>query len=561
MNAPKLSGPAQVSGPIPPAPAVELRGISKVYAGRKSMANNNISLALMKGEILCIAGENGAGKTTLMNILCGLTPPSAGEIFISGRQVRIDSPAAAGKLGIGMVHQHFMLFPEYTAAENIAMGMEPTRRGIFYDRKRAEAEAAEIIRAHGFSIEAGRQVKNLSVGEMQQVEICRILRRNADIIILDEPTSVLTEQEINSLFNTLRVLARSGKSLILITHKLREIKRISSRVAVLRRGELAGVRDTAEIDEYGIARMMSGDAAAPNPSGGGDVSRSRDKKKTGPSNTSVSDEAGMSNNDADKGGEIPNGPVIAFEKVSIRRRGQERPLLEEVSFSAGAGEIIGFAGVGGNGLGVLEAALGGFLHPQSGRILHRGKDISRLNIRRLRNEGLAFVPADRLRVGSAPGVRLDENMIIDRRAEFFRLGMVKRRAVADFSRNLIRRYRIAGRDSDPASALSGGNIQKMILAREIDQFRDYIVFSEPAWGLDAAASAFVYGEIKALRGRGAAIILISTNLDEILSLADRIMVMYRGKIAGEFRSDSGADIANIKEEIGACMMGLKRGEP
>jgi simple sugar transport system ATP-binding protein len=508
--------------------AAELRDITKIYPGSAKKANNGVSLDLRRGEILCVAGENGAGKTTLMKILCGLEAPSAGAIFINGARVHIDSPLAAKKLGIGMVHQHFMLFPEYTVAENIVMGVEPRKWGIFRDAAAARRAALEVINAHHFSIDPDRLVNTLSVGEMQQVEICRVLHRNADIIVLDEPTSVLTEGETAALFKTLRALAASGKSMILITHKLREIKLISGRVAVLRRGELAGLRDTAVSDEYEIARMMMGEVYQP-----------------------ASDNARKP-----RSGKIPGesaAPAVAFDNVTVLRRGQKRPLLEGLSFSARSGEVLAFAGVGGNGLGVLEAVLGGFLHPASGTILRRGRDVSRLNIRRLRNQGLAFVPADRLHVGSASCATVDENMMINRRREFTRFGFLDRRAVREFAAELVSRYRITGEGADWAASLSGGNLQKLILAREIDQLRDYIVFSEPTWGLDIAAAAFVRGEIAALRERGAAVILISTNLDEILELADRIIVMYRGRAAGEFRNDLSP---RMKEQIGACMQGL-----
>ncbi|MDR2434106.1 MAG: ATP-binding cassette domain-containing protein [Treponema sp.] len=524
--------------------AVELRGISKIYPGSKKKANNNIHLGIREGEILCVAGENGAGKTTLMKILAGLDRPTAGEIYIHQKKVNIDSPLAAKKLGIGMVHQHFMLFPEYTVAENIVMGLEPRRWGIFCDTAKARAAAEMLISSHHFSIEPDRPVGGLGVGEMQQVEICRILYRNADIIIFDEPTSMLTEQETLSLFKTLKALALAGKTLVLITHKLREIKLISDRVAVLRRGELAGIRNTADIDEYEISGMMVA-------SGG-------------------SKESVMQHFNRDRDARLREkpafsraGPVIAFDEVTVLRRAQKRPLLDRVSFAVTAGEILGFAGVGGNGLGVLEAALGGFLHPASGKILHRDRDISRLNIRRLRNQGLAYVPADRLRVGSALAATVDENMMIDRRGEFTRLSFLKRRAIRDFAGALIRRYRIAGTGTgengalssgeENAASLSGGNLQKLILAREIEQLRDYIVLSEPTWGLDIAARDFVWEEIEGLRGKGAAVILISTNLDEILALADRIMVMYRGRIAGELSNPDGPE---IKEKIDAWMQGL-----
>jgi simple sugar transport system ATP-binding protein len=506
--------------------AVELRGISKIHAGSSKKANNDISLGVRKGEIVCIAGENGAGKTTLMKILNGLEAPTAGEICINGNTVTIDSPLAAQKLGIGMVHQHFMLFPEYTVAENMVMGVEPRKWGLFFDHARARADAAKVINAHHFSITPDRLVQDLSVGEMQQVEICRLLHRSADIIILDEPTSVLTEAETAALFKTFKALALAGRSLFLITHKLQEIKSIADRVAVLRRGELVGILNKNEIDEYAISKMMIGsDNKA-------DFSQKRIRTKI---NTSTYNE-----------------PVITFNDVTVLRRRQKRPLLDKVSFAVRPGEIAGFAGVGGNGLGVLEAVLGGFLHPSAGKITHNGKDISNLNIRRLRNQGLAYVPANRMKVGSALGATVNENIIVDRRDELSRMGFFDNNAINNFSAGLIGRYNIemaAGTLS--VAALSGGNLQKLILAREIDQFRDYFVFSEPTWGLDIAASGFVWDEIAALREKGAAIILISTNIDEIIDLADRIMVMYRGKIAAEFNRD---DVS--KEKIGDCMQGL-----
>jgi len=509
--------------------AVELRGISKIYAASTKKANNNISLGLRRGEILCIAGENGAGKTTLMKILNGLEAPDFGEILINGAAVTIDSPLSAQRLGIGMVHQHFMLFPEYTVAENIVMGVEPRKWGLLFDRVQARAGAAEVINAHQFSITPDSLTGDLSVGEMQQVEICRLLYRNADIIILDEPTGVLTEYETAALFRTLKILAMAGKSLFVITHKLREITNIADRVAVLRRGELAGVLDRNEIDEYVISGMIMG------------------------SDNKVSQKHRHGNvNPA-------GGPVIAFDNVTVLRRGQKRPLLDKVSFSVRTGEILGFAGVGGNGLGVIEAVLGGFLHPSTGKIAHNGKDISRLNIRRLRNQGLAYIPADRIRVGSALSATVEENLMIDSRREFFRMGFINRKAVNNFSAELINRYNIVMAEGvRSADALSGGNLQKMILARETDQFRDYFVFSEPTWGLDIAAGSFVWDEIAGLRDRGAAIILISTNIDEILELADRIIVMYRGCVNAEFNNNAAFDAPYCasREKIGNCMQGL-----
>jgi len=490
---------------------VELRNITKQYPGSGKKANNNISLDLRKGEILCIAGENGAGKTTLMKILCGLEKLDGGEIHINGN--------------ISMVHQHFMLFPEYTAAENIVMGLEPRKYGIFFDIEKANKICEKIISDNDFSIKADTRVKDLTLGEMQQVEICRVLYHNAQIIILDEPTSILTEHEIKSLFNTLKTLVNNGKSIILITHKLNEIKHISDRVAVLRNGQLVGVKDVSQTDEFEIAKMMMGDEKLP-PSV---YINSGEKKEK----------------------------IIEFDNVSVKRRGQKRPLLDKVSFSVNSNEILGFAGVGGNGLGVIEAVLGGFLHPAEGKILHRGKDISKLNIRKLRNQGLSFVPADRINVGSAETATIEENMIINMRKKYYSFNyenLTKKNKIGEEINSWLKKYNIETPDlKQKAAALSGGNLQKLILARELNQFKDYAVFSEPTWGLDIVSANFIKGEIDALRKKEAAIILISTNLDEIIELADRIIVMYRGKIAGEFVNDQNT---GIKELIGNCMQGI-----
>jgi len=501
----------------------ELRNISKTYTDSEKKANNNISLHLEKGEILCIAGENGAGKTTLMKILCGLEAPDAGDIFINGKKERINSPLAAKNLGIGMVHQHFMLFPEFTVAENIAMGAEPKKFKFFLDNKKVRENAEKILKTHDFALKSTQIVNELSQGQMQQVEICRVLANDAKIIILDEPTAVLTEQETLSLFKTLKDLVSKGLSVILITHKLREIKQICDRVAVLRKGELLGVRGAADIDEYDIARMMMGNNYA----------AEREKK---PAKKAAN-----------------GGAVIVFENVTVKRRGQKRPLLDNVSFQAKKGEILGFAGVSGNGLGVIEAVLGGFLHPAHGRILHNGRDISALGIRALRKQGLAYVPADRMRVGSARDALIEENLIINRRDEFSKGAVINKKTVREFSEKLAGEYGIEGaKANEKAAFLSGGNLQKLILAREINKLSDYIVFSEPAWGLDIASSNFIYRQIQALREKNAAVILISTNLDEIISLCDRIAVMYRGKIAGIFENTG----ESIKEAIGGSMQGI-----
>ncbi|MDR2534974.1 MAG: ABC transporter ATP-binding protein [Treponema sp.] len=503
--------------------ALEMREITKVYGADKYLANNRVSLNLRKGEILCLAGENGAGKTTLMKILYGLTSPTGGTILIGGKPAVIGSPRIANTLGIGMVHQHFMLFPEFTVTQNVVMGIEPVTWGIVYDFRKAKAMVSDLIKTHNFSIKADAPAGSLTVGQMQQVEILKMLYRNAQILILDEPTAVLTEQETAGLFRTLKTLAAAGASLILITHKLAEIKEISDRVAVMRQGELIGIKETKDVDEYDIFRMMIGREL--------DV---RDKPK--------------------KSKYEPCKPALTFEQVVVKHPGQDQPLLNKVSFTAYQGEILGFAGVGGNGLEVLEAVLGGLVPVTSGRILCGDEDISGLDARGLRRRGLAYVPADRLGLGSALAASIPENIMVGRRNEFVRGGFLDLKAVSRFSRILFERYGIAGNKGLQIQALSGGNIQKVILAREIDLFRDYIVFSEPTWGLDVAAGQYVYDQMISLREKGAAVILISSNLDEILANADRVLVFYRGAIAAEVQDIQ--PTVQMKEQIGAYMLGL-----
>ena len=490
---------------------LELRGITKQYPGSIKKANNNINLNLNRGEILCLIGENGAGKTTLMKILLGLHTPDEGNIFINGKKVIINTPIVAKNLKIGMVHQHFMLFRQFTVAENIVMGMEPLKFRLFFDKKKATEIAKNIIDEHGFSIDVSQKIMDLSPGQMQQAEICRILYRDAQIIILDEPTSILTEQETFSLFNTLKKLVSNGKSVILVTHKINEIKGNCSRIAILQNGELKGIRNADEINEYEIAQMMS-------PQNIPEIKRI---------NTNLSSKK--------------NEPVISFKNVTVKRKDQKLPLLDNLSFTVHSNEILGFTGVGGNGLGVIEAVLGGFLHPADGTIMHKKNDITNYNIRSLRKQGLSYVPSDRINVGSAQDATIKENFIINSR-------------FVEFSDEIIKKFNIEGaHEKNKCRTLSGGNLQKLILARELSCFKDYIVFCEPSWGLDMGSSRFIYSEIEKIRNDGAAVILISTNLEEILYLADRIIVMYKGRAAAQIENTG--DIL-IKNRINVFMQGL-----
>ncbi len=503
--------------------AVTMHNITKIYAENYLRANDSVDFQLRKGEILCLAGENGAGKTTLMKVLYGMENQEEGTICIRGKEENITSPLVANRLGIGMVHQHFMLVEDFTVAQNVLLGIEPLQCGIAYDLKKATKLVNKVIKEHHFSIDANMLVKDLTVGQKQQAEIVKMLYRDVDILILDEPTAVLTEQEIDSLFSTLRQLAIQGKSLILITHKLHEIKAISDRVAVMRRGKMVGFYETAEVEERQISALMMGKSI-----------------------TLHIDHA--TNN-------IEKRPIIQFKEVSTFKRGQQRPLLNKVSFTANSGEILGFAGVGGNGLGVLEAVLGGFVPASTGTIYHNETDITNLGTSQLRKQGLAYVPADRLQVGSALKATVQENLIVGSSSKFTKHGFLHQKIISEHTNKLLEKYSAKATSQMSIGTLSGGNIQKVILAREIEQYQDYIVFSEPTWGLDIASSQFVYEQMAMLRDKGAAVILISSNLDEILTIADRIIVFYRGAMVATFAGEEARTLS--KEEIGEYMLGIK----
>jgi simple sugar transport system ATP-binding protein len=459
---------------------IELRHISKSYTPGGRMAVNDVSLDIRPGEILCIAGENGAGKTTLMRILDGILQPSSGEIYIDGKAVAIQTPADARRFGIGMVHQHFMLFPHCSAAQNVVMGNEPRRFGIFYDLKRANSIVQEMIEQSGFSISASQQVQDMSAGQKQQTEILRLLYQKARVLILDEPTSVLGEREAESLFETLRSLAASGKAVLLITHKMDDVQKIAARVVFLRRGE--------------VSEDITNPPPAP-PKGRG--------------------ERGML---------VP--PPLAGEA------GRGKAVLsyqsDTLTFTLHAGEVLGLSADKN-----LEAALSGFRPQSSARLFFRGADITQWTSEKLRRIGMAYVPSDRTMTGGAMEATLRENAIISKRRELFR-----RHATTEYAQKLLAQYGIEAAAEQKLQTLSGGNIQRLILGREMDVLDErpdgYLVLSEPASGLDVAATGLVYAQIRHLAEKGAAVILFSSDPDELLALSDRIIVLQRGRIKAAF---------------------------
>jgi len=506
---------------------LRMQEISKFFPTSGVQANDRVDFRVAPGEIHALVGENGAGKTTLMNILYGLEHPDRGRIILRDEEVQIRSPQDAARLGIGMVHQHFRLVGEFTIAENVVLGLEPTRNRFFFDREEAKRKVREVTEAHGFHLDVATRVDRLSVGQMQLVEIIKMLYRRAELLILDEPTSVLTEHDVHKLFTTLHRLVELGKTCIIITHKLGEVKAVANRVTVMRRGKVVAVRNSAEVNERELSRLMVGES--------GHLGEAR-RRATAASS-----------------GKSPGRNVLELKSVGLTVRGRERPLLEAIDLNVRAGEILGIAGVSGNGLEDIEDLVAGLRRPTTGIILHDGEDITGLTTQELRRRGLAYVPADRLHRGASLASSVSENMIVSQRRRFARAGILGRRSVSAFARALRERYSIQANLLLPMGMLSGGNIQKVILARELTSSTDFILFSEPTWGLDVAASEFVYDRIIELRSRAAAVLLISSDLDEILTLADRLIVMYRGRIVARLDNSGSLD----KDAIGEYMLGIR----
>ena len=499
---------------------LEMHGITKVYRTKGIRANDRVNLSVDHNEIHAIVGENGAGKTTLMKILYGLEQADEGTILFKNLPVKIDDPIAATNLGIGMVHQHFKLIPDFSVTENVILGIEPRKNGFFIDKVAAGVKVKALIRENNFSIDHKTKVEQLTVGQMQQVEIIKMLYREAELLILDEPTSVLTEQEIGALFATLKKLQQKGKTIIIITHKLREVQEISDRVTVMRNGRIVAVRKTSEVDRRELTELMVGKSVL---------------------------------FDIDRPLNVCGDAVLELKGVTVLGHRQERPLLNQVSMSIRSCEIVGVAGVSGNGLDVLEDVIAGLRKVDSGKIFFSGENVTGLKTMSLRERGLAYVPSDRLSRGASLEVSVRDNMLISKRHDFIRGGIIRRKEVDEFVDKLLSQFSIDGTGGIEIGMLSGGNIQKVILARELSEKTHFILFSEPTWGLDVASSQFVYEKILELRKEGSGVLLISSNLDEVMGLSDTILVMYRGRIVGILRDEEKKD----KNLIGEYMLGLR----
>lgn len=499
---------------------IEMKEIAKVYPNGVQ-ANKAVNFSVDKGEIHALVGENGAGKSTLMKILYGLEQPTSGEIWLNGKPVKISSPHAAIDMGIGMVHQNFMLVPSFTVAENVVLGREP-KQGRFVDRAAAVRITKALADEYGLDVEPDASVESTPVGMRQRVEILKTLYRGADLLILDEPTAVLTPQETDDLFAAVRRLVKQGKTVIFITHKLVEVKEISDRVTVMRHGRVTGNVLTKDVSEEDIARMMVGrevflDVHKPPQQRGAAVAQIRNL-----------------------GYVAPTG----------------RPVLQNLTFNVYGGEILGIAGVEGNGQTELAEVLSGLKQVSTGEIRINGQDATHNDARHMRLAGVAHIPEDRLTNGAALTASIADNLVVDRyNLPPFTQGLALNPAqIRQQAERLIGEFdiRTAGPDA-PMASLSGGNMQKVIVAREFSANPALLIAAQPTRGVDIGASEFVRNELVEKRNEGKAVLLLSADLAEVMSLADRIAVLYKGKIAAIFQNTPEL----TEQELGLYMLGIK----
>jgi simple sugar transport system ATP-binding protein len=500
------------------APLLELRGITKRFPG--VLANDGVDFDLVKGEVHALLGENGAGKSTLMNILYGLYHPDEGEIRLNGGPVRIGSPRDAIDLGVGMVHQHFMLIPVMTVAENIVLATEP-RKGPFLDLAGAVARVRELSTQFGLAVRPEARVASISVGMQQRAEILKALYRGADILILDEPTAVLTPQEARELFEIIRSLQADGKSIVFISHKLNEVLDIADRITVLRQGrKIDTVRRRGATTE-GLARLMVGR----------EVVLRVEKPPAQPGET-----------------------LLKVEDLTVLdERGLEA--VRGVSFEVKAGEIVGIAGVDGNGQTELIDALTGLRRPSDGRITAAGKDVTTAGSRESLDQGVGHIPEDRQVRGLVLDFTLAENLALHdfRKEPDSKWGWLYPKRLVERATRLLKEFDVrGGRPQTLAASLSGGNQQKVVVAREVSRNPSILVAAQPTRGLDVGAIEFVHRRLVEERDKGRAILLLSFELEEVLSLSDRILVLYEGRIVGEYSPDVS------EEELGIAMTGGRR---
>jgi ABC-type uncharacterized transport system ATPase subunit len=499
----------------PGTPAVELRNVDKAFYGVK--ANQHVDFMLARGEVHALLGENGAGKSTLCSILAGLYRPDAGEMLMDGEPVHFKNPKEALAAGVGMIYQHFRLVPNLTVAENFALGHPDT--GIRLNQKELQGAAEELGERYGLPVDPAARIWQLSVGEQQRVEILKLLYRNAKVLILDEPTAVLTPQEADALFTTMRQMADEGRSVIFVSHKLHEVKQVSDRVTVLRHGETVGGVATADAEAEDLARMMVGrDLVLPTRSEETDI-----------------------------------GPVVL--DVKDLRVDSDRGLeaVRGVTFDVKSGEIVGIAGVSGNGQRELALGIVGLRSPTSGTVEIEGNDVTNNTVLSHINSGIAYVPQNRLGMGLAPGLTTVENLALKafRAPPYSKRGRLVPSAFKKEGTRQIEQYDIRGvRPGLPIRLLSGGNLQKALIAREVEMEPKVLILRSPTRGLDVGATEAVRNQTLEERRRGVAVLLISEDLDELLALSDRLLVFYEGEIVGEMRAEDAT-----AERLGLLMAG------
>lgn len=499
-------------------PFLKMDGIHKSFGNL--IVSNGVTLELEQGEIHTLLGENGAGKSVLMSILCGILRPNSGEIIYKGQPLRISSPREARHHGIGMVHQHFMLVPNLTVAENYILGQGSPFRPI-HDMKSVHDRITALSQKYGLGVRPDAIVEDLSVGEQQRVEILKVLYHGADLLILDEPTAVLTPQETDSLLSLMRGLVADGKTIIFISHKLDEVMRVSDRISVMRDCKVVHTTRVQDTEPRALARLMVG----------------RDVLMELP-----------------RAAARPGEPLLVVEDLNCRNE-LGLPALTNVNLVVRRGEIVGIAGVSGNGQSELSLALSGLLSPDSGRIRLAGQDVTSLDPAGFNALSFAHVPEDRHKLGILMPLSLAENAILHchDRAPFARRGMLQRQRIAEHTRSLISRFRIKTRNEDEAIGnLSGGNQQKLVVARELARDPDFILVSQLTRGIDIGAIEFILQEILRQRDNGRAILLISTELEELFAVCDRILVMCHGEILGEVPAER-----DRLEEVGLLMAGKR----
>lgn len=498
-----------------PPPAVELRSIDKSFYG--VLANADVDFSLARGEVHALLGENGAGKSTLCSVIAGLYRPDSGEMLMDGEPIDFRSPKDALAAGIGMVYQHFRLVPNLTVAENLALGNPGA--GLRLTESELEAEAADLGERYDFPIDPSARIWQLSVGQQQRVEILKLLYRDARILILDEPTAVLTPQEGDALFRTMRILAEEGRSLIFVSHKLHEVKQVSDRVTVLREGRVVGEADAADAEPRDLARMMVGkDLELP----------------TRAPNESIGE------------------PVLAVDDLVVEDdRGLDA--VDGLSVTVRAGEVVGIAGVSGNGQRELAQGIVGLMKVKSGSVHLSGSDVTGSSVLRKIKRGVAYIPQSRLGMGLAPGLGTEDNLALKqfREPPYSNGPLLSKKAFQSKGAELIDLFDVRGvRPGLPIRLLSGGNLQKALVAREVTQDHCVLIARSPTRGLDVGATASVRNQILAERDGGVGVLLISEDLDELLALSDRLLVIYEGKIVGEMPSSEAT-----AERLGLLMSG------